>query len=556
MDSLIPPKIVLFDWHATLVNTLSAMYKAMDKMLLQIEATGLVDRLVPIEQSKTVDDAKLVRYVKDRHRLHPKLKAEQKVSRTDILEVLFGADEEAKHQAHEIFKDCYRDHYGDVKPFQPGIPDIIQKIKAMDICVGIVTNRDREFLEHELDIIEGGTWKSLFEVIVCGDDSRWRKPNPEILIKAVEDFRSSPDLDIWYVGDSTTDISAAKRAGITGVFYNGANWKEHWLRRIFPGSPDHPYQPDSIVSDFTELYRLIRCCRKYAPDTQPCNERTIRALSRVAKAWQNTQQLTEPVVILFDWHATLVDTMDAMYHAVDDVLPQLETLGLIDRLIDPGLSKTVEDAKLVEYVRDRGQLHPKVKTARKISRTDIFEVLFGADEEAKKIAHNAFNRCYRNYFGKAYPFEPVVRDMLILLREMNLRIGVLSNRDREFLLHELNYIENGTWADLFDTVVGGDDTKNRKPAPDPILKAIANLDTIPGAHCWYVGDSTTDIIAAKKAGVTSVFYNGAKWEPDWVAKIFPGTKNHPHQPDYVVNDFNEFLELVKRHGALPYRDQT
>ena len=38
-----------------------------------------------------------------------------------------------------------------------------------------------------------------------------------------------------------------------------------------------------------------------------------------------------PRIILFDWHATLVDTLDAMYHAVDDVLPHLEELGLLER---------------------------------------------------------------------------------------------------------------------------------------------------------------------------------------------------------------------------------
>ena len=38
-----------------------------------------------------------------------------------------------------------------------------------------------------------------------------------------------------------------------------------------------------------------------------------------------------PSVLLFDWHATLVDTMDAMYHAVDDVIPQLVEHGLVER---------------------------------------------------------------------------------------------------------------------------------------------------------------------------------------------------------------------------------
>ena len=31
-------------------------------------------------------------------------------------------------------------------------------------------------------------------------------------------------------------------------------------------------------------------------------------------------RLPRPRVLLFDWHATLVDTMDAMYYALDDVL--------------------------------------------------------------------------------------------------------------------------------------------------------------------------------------------------------------------------------------------
>src|SRR5690606_29806033 len=98
-----------------------------------------------------------------------------------------------------------------------------------------------------------------------------------------------------------------------------------------------------------------------------------------------------PGVILIDWHATLVDTHDAMYHAVDDVLPRLEELGLLSRLLTPETSKTFEDAKLVRYVREHRRLHPKIVSQRKISRTDIFEVLFGDDSDAKLRAHQAFD---------------------------------------------------------------------------------------------------------------------------------------------------------------------
>lgn len=549
MYKLVRPTTILFDWHATLVNTRKAMYHAFDDMLSQLEARDLIDHLVKPGESKTIEDAILVDYVKRHQQLHPKLKAEQRVSRSDLLEVLFGSDENAKHQAHETFNECYRKYYGEVIPLEQGITDRIRKIIAMGMRVGIVTNRNREFLEHELGTLEQGSWTGLFEVIACGDDVPVLKPNPGILLKALDDLDLRPDLNIWYVGDSTTDVTAAKKAGISAIFYNGANWEDDWLVKIFPGTTAFPYQPDGIVNDLTELVQLVQCCIANHPNTDHCNSSALRIFSRYSAVWQNKVQLAEPEIIVFDWHATLANTLDAMYHAVDDLLPQFDELGLIERLIDPAASKTVEDAKLVEYVQDHRQLHPKIKAARKISRTDIFEVLFGGDEEAKKIAHDAFNLCYRNHFGMAHPIETGVRDMLMNLNALNIKIGVLSNRDREFLEHELNVIEDGSWVDLFGTVVGGDDTENRKPAADPIEKAIRNLGGQPGLHCWYVGDSTTDIIAAKTAGVTSIFYNGAKWEPHWLAKIFPGTSKHPHQPDCVVNDFSEFLLLVRRRGT-------
>ena len=252
-----------------------------------------------------------------------------------------------------------------------------------------------------------------------------------------------------------------------------------------------------------------------------------------------------PKALVFDWHATLADTMDAMYYALDDMFPKLEELGLVERLLKAEDSKTVDDAKLLKYIKDRRQLHPKIKADRKISRTDIFEVLFGPDEDAKHIAHDAFDQAYRNHYGNVTPMEEHSRDMLLELKGLGLKLGVLTNRNREYMEHELAVIDGTGWTDLFDTVVCGNDIRRRKPAPDPILKAFDNLDLKPSLDCWYVGDSTTDIIAGKEAGVTAVFYNGAQWEHHWIGKIFPGTVRHPHQPDAVVDNFRELTRLVR-----------
>ncbi|MDH3637664.1 MAG: HAD-IA family hydrolase [Gammaproteobacteria bacterium] len=532
------PRIILFDWHATLVDTMEAMYQAMDDMLAMLDRIGLKDRLVGADKSKNEEDRKLVEYVRDHHHLHPKIVKDRKVSRTDLLEVLFGGDQEAKEIAHQAFNDCYQHHYGDVTPLEPDLREVLIALRRMGLKLGILSNRSREFLLHELDCIDHGTWFALFDVIVAGDDTARLKPAPDPLFRALEVLREPPGPDIWYIGDSTTDTTAAKLAGITSVFYNGAGWEKNWLAKIFPGTEDHPYRPDAVVNDFRGFLELVNTARRL--DAAGSGSSSLAPFAR------RVVTLPHPSVILFDWHATLADTLDAMYQAVDEVLPKLEELGLADRLVDPEDSKNEHDQKLVVYVKENYKLHPKIKAARKISRTDIFEVLFGHDKEAKRIAHGVFNVCYRNHYGHVEPFEPDVRKILEIVKALHIRTGVLSNRDREFLEHELNNIEGTGWRHLFDTMVAGDDTERRKPEPDPILKALENLNLEADEHVWYVGDSTTDTVAAKQAGATSVFYNGAQWSNYWVAKIFPGTEQYPHQPDAIVDDFKGFIRLVKK----------
>ena len=253
----------------------------------------------------------------------------------------------------------------------------------------------------------------------------------------------------------------------------------------------------------------------------------------------------KPAAVLIDWHATLVDSHDSMYHAVDDVLPRLKELGLWDRLLKPEESKTIEDAKLVKYVRENNRLHPKITAQRKISRTDIFEVLFGADGDAKRRIHQAFDDCYKKYVAEVHPLEGDIRVQLERLRQSGVPVALISNRKREFLEHELRIVDGTGWEDLFDTIVCGDDVEHRKPAPDMLLKALDNLGLTPAENCWYVGDSTTDVIAAKEAGITAIFYNGAGWPDSWLDKIFPNTVSHPHRPDAVVTSIADLVHLAR-----------
>lgn len=547
---LAAPSVLIFDWHGTLVDTHDAMFSAMEDMLPQLEELGLVDQLLPEEECRTEDDARLVRYIRIFRRLHPRILAERRVSRTDIFNAIFGDNRAAKLIAHQAYNHAYRRYFGQVRPFQPGAYEYLNALRGMGVRLAVATNRNREFLETELRTVDEGRWQNLFEVTVCADDVTQYKPDPQVINRALEQLNLPADASVWYVGDSYLDMLTASSAGVAGVFYNGACWEQSRIRSWFSRRD----APLAVLESLEELMDLLALMERAEPEKflqRPAEVRPspfpapARPEPRIEPDWHPAVvKLIRPEVVLFDWHATLVDTLDAMYHAVDDMFPDFHTLGLMQRMVTPEDSKTPEDAKLVAYVREFARLHPKVKADRKISRTDIFEVLFGDDQEAKQIAHKAFNHHYRNHYGTVKAFEAKVRAVLEGLRRLNIQVGVITNRDREFFEHELAAVEDIGWVGLFDVDVCGDDTPLRKPHPDQLLLAVQKLDYPPDPSVWYVGDSTTDVIAAKRAGMTSVFFNGAQWDLPWLNRIFPGTHKHPDKPDVVVNDFSEFWALV------------
>jgi len=251
-------------------------------------------------------------------------------------------------------------------------------------------------------------------------------------------------------------------------------------------------------------------------------------------------RLGRPHALFFDWHGTLADTFEAMYRAVEEMLPELGALGLQARLLPPGGARLPEHEALVAHVRANRGLPGEVKRARRISRTEIFEILFGADAEAKHVAHEAFDRCYARHVGEVLPFEPGVRAMLGRLRAAGLRTGLLTNRRRALFSGELRRVDQGGWQDLFDVLVCGDDVPRRKPAPDMVLRALRELGLPAGPEVWFVGDSTTDVIAAREAGVRAIFYNGAKWDPQQLVRIFPPE----HPPDAIAGNFSALEDLA------------
>lgn len=86
----------------------------------------------------------------------------------------------------------------------------------------------------------------------------------------------------------------------------------------------------------------------------------------------------------------------------------------------------------------------------------------------------------------------------------------------------------------FDTVVTVVDVENPKPHPEPVLKAMHELEgTL--ENTLMIGDSAQDIEAGQRAGVATVGVSWSSKGADFISSL---------KPTYVIDDLIEILDIV------------
>lgn len=103
----------------------------------------------------------------------------------------------------------YRNFAGDATFFN-GVKDMLMVLRGQGYSLGIVTSRCKD--EYN-DYFHSFNLESLFDLIVCADDTEKHKPNPEPLYKYTQLAKTELDSCI-YIGDMLTDIECANRAGV------------------------------------------------------------------------------------------------------------------------------------------------------------------------------------------------------------------------------------------------------------------------------------------------------------------------------------------------------
>jgi pyrophosphatase PpaX len=175
-------------------------------------------------------------------------------------------------------------------------------------------------------------------------------------------------------------------------------------------------------------------------------------------------------VVLFDLDGTLVDSAAAI-------------LGSFHHATEKVLRRRFPDERILAQVGGSN-------LARQMALLDPDHV-----DELVRV-YRSHNDTQASQIGC---FDGVL-DVLRQLKSEGRRLGVVSAKLRPTV--ERVFASAGM-NELFDVVVGSDDTERHKPEPEPVLKALELLAADPG-DAAYVGDSPFDVAAARGAGVFAV----------------------------------------------------
>ena len=205
--------------------------------------------------------------------------------------------------------------------------------------------------------------------------------------------------------------------------------------------------------------------------------------------------------ILFDLDGTLIDTNELIIasftHTIEQYAGRPYTREEILDFIGPPLRESL--AKV-----NPDKVEEMVETYRK---------------------HNIENH---NSYVKAY--DGVV-ETIQTLKDQGYKLGIVTTKMRNTVQMGL---ELTNLDGLFETVITLDDVSNAKPHPEPIVKALNNLDA-QASEALMVGDNTHDIEAGQNAGTKTA---GVAWTVKG-RKVLDDLN-----PDYMLTNMRELLEIT------------
>ena len=237
--------------------------------------------------------------------------------------------------------------------------------------------------------------------------------------------------------------------------------------------------------------------------------------------------------VAFDLDGTLVDSAPGLTAAVDNALYALELpMAGEERVVTwIGNGADVLIQRALTWARQERAALRASQGKPSVDHDDIPQA------EQQTILRKLFDRYYGEVAEEGSFLFPAVADTLGALHAKGLPLALVTNKPTPFVAPILASLDI---AKYFTVVIGGDDVKNKKPHPEPLLLVAEKLGLAP-AELLFVGDSRNDIQAAKAAGCSSI---GLTYGYNY------GEPISQSEPDYIFDQFNELLPAF----GLPYSE--
>lgn len=216
-----------------------------------------------------------------------------------------------------------------------------------------------------------------------------------------------------------------------------------------------------------------------------------------------------PEIIAFDWDNTLALNREVVVSAMNKVLSK--------------------------YGKAEWDIIKKEKRDKNKSLKENFINFFGEDLE--KQAYNDYLNFY-NEFNYLLQAPENAKEFLKILNDKNIKIIIVSNKERKLLLDEIKVLYND--IKFYKIMANGDSEKN-KPDPAPIFKALEELNIeINYNNVWLIGDSNQDIDCAYNANIQPILYGKGKIAD---TEYFE-EKKKATPPMWQIFDFKDIIEII------------
>lgn len=206
--------------------------------------------------------------------------------------------------------------------------------------------------------------------------------------------------------------------------------------------------------------------------------------------------------ILFDLDGTIRDSAGA-------ILPAIDHAFKANNIAPPGPD----------------QLRPHAHSIRSVHAHLAAEVAF-------EDFITAYDGKLQELYGAIVLYEGAA-DLLKSLKDQGYRLAIVSSDRRAQAFLDMS----GVISTYFEVVVGGNDTKEHKPSPEPVLLALEKLK-LPADQAIMFGDLAADILAGKAAGVLATI---------GITHGFGGREMlEEAKTDYIIDSLNELPAVIKK----------